>query len=456
MAAGELHSRWRLSLFVVGVVFLMVMWYGYSRWHSKSLSPYSLRSFSSSEKEVYIITGTYGGQMTRAIKNMLNQQCWAGTLKGSDVFIAEPFSVNSQLVHTPRIWNELSAEQLHTAARFSDYYNLTHYNLQSLKHRSAPLISWDDFLENAPRRAIAVRIPTHGCAGVKITSKCTFSRPFLKFMNGLSSMDFEIVERVCLACSTSSSSFTLDNFSDILFRNVSTTVSLLFDSWRNFGFTSSWIQIPDYCESTEKSESSDFLKSSYLISNHSQTYINRFVKKKPFLGIMLRIERFLTLAYSGRSNESVESCLNQTISTFDDIKLKMLNTGAFITVDIGNFGSGIMQKESAVSRLGNGYSIEALTKFVEASFSHIINKTMSLTDWETTFVTATGGIVERGYIAMLQRDIASHADCLILMGGGSFQEVAGFHYIANMNRRHKTPCIHTICVSENFKKLFQQ
>ena len=166
---------------------------------------------------------------------------------------------------------------------------------------------------------------------------------------------------------------------------------------------------------------------------------------------MLRIERFLTLAVSGRSNESVESCLKKTISIHDDIVDSMENTGTYVTVDIGKYGSGIMQKEGVVSQFGKG-SIESITTSVESIFHHLFDTPLTLEKWENTFVNATNGIVERGYIAMLQQNIASQADCLILMGGGSFQQVAGIQYLNNRGRR--SLCLHTVCVSKSFKKTF--
>ena len=400
--------------------------------------------------KVYIITRSYGGQMTRAIKNMLDQQCWAGTFRNHNVSVVEPFSTKSQLLHLPTMWNELKTGQLRTAAKFSDYYNLNYYNLQSVKHKSAMLISWDDFLANAPRRSIAVSIPTQKCNGVEVDLECVYSKSFQVFIDSLINRGFDVVKTLCFTCSTSLQSFQLNQLIDIISDGTNTTdISIFIDSWRNFAFTSSWIQIPDYCKFSELPETLNFLVPSPSVVNHSQYYMKRFIKSTHFIGIMLRIERFLTLV---NSDASIESCLNKTLSVFYNIRSPEI-VSAYITVDIGKYGSGVMQKEGPVSRFGKG-SIQYITKLVESVLQHLYNSTLKFEDWENTFVNATGGIVERGYVAMLQRNIASHSDCLILMGGGSFQQVAAFQYITNILKKQKNPCIHTVCASANFNKLF--
>ncbi len=400
----------------VGLIIGVTLFLKIEKWHVLPLLGSGAGSSSPEVKKMYILTQTYGGQMTRAIRNMMTQQCWAGLHEGVGMSITEPFSSNSQLVHTAQIWNDFEKGELHTAAKFGNYYDLVYYNKQSKMHRFSSLISWKDFLYNAPRVAVAVSIPTHSCSGGKSNEACTYSKPFRSFLDGLINMGFNVTKRVCLTCSVKP--YDLSDFINLLFGNYS-EISVLLNTWRNYAFTRTWIKIPYYCKRAENPKSSNFLVPSSSIISHSKNYLNNFVKHKHFVGIMLRIERFLTLAVSGRSNESIESCLNKTVLIHDGIAQSLENVGTYITVDIGKYGSGIMQKEGIVSRFGKG-SIGSITRSVESVFSHFYNATVTLEDWENTFVNATNGITERGYIAMLQQNIASQSDCLVLMGGGSY------------------------------------
>lgn len=402
---------------------------------------------SSQIEASYIVTQSYGGQMTRAIRNLMVQQCWAGFFQGR-VLITEPFSIESTLVHTPQIWNDLGKGQLHYAARFSDYYNLSFYNEKSVNRGSAQLVTWETFLNNAPRVAVVINIPTQSCNGV-VKSKCFYSKAYQTFIDALTDMGFDIVTRICLTCSAPY--YKLKDFTDLLISNSSNgPVSIFVNSWRNFGLIRTWMEIPDYCKLAENPESSSsFLTPSALVIHHSSRYINNFIQKKHFVGIMLRIERFLTMAASGRSNDGIQSCLSKIMEIFDEM-VSLRNVAAYVTVDIGKYGSGVMQKKGAVSRFGKG-SLGFITSVVELLFKHVYNATVTLENWEATFINATGGISERGYIAMIQRNIASQADCLILMGGGSFLQVAGFQYLSN-KKNTKSTCLHTVCVPTSFNK----
>lgn len=395
----------------------------------------------------YLITQSYGGQMTRAIRNMMVQQCWAGVLD-QDVLIAEPFSMESKLVHKPQIWSDLEKGQLHEAARFSDYYNLSYYNAHTIKHGSAQLITWENFLTHAPRVAVAVSIPTHSCRGVIVDSNCSFTKSYKSFVNGLMDIGFKVVKRICIICSDSHQHYKFNDFAKLF----SNGISVFMDSWRNYKFTNDWIEIPDHCKLAENPESSNSLVPSASVVRHSRYYMDHFIPKERFVGVMLRIERFLTIAASGRSKDSVQSCLIKTRSLFDEIRL-LKDLGVYVTLDIGKYGSGVMQNKEAVSRFRMG-SIKGITELVESLLTYMYNTTVTLEAWEELFVNATGGISERGYIAMVQRNIASQADCLILMGGGSFLQVAGFQYLMNMESKGGKPCLRTVCVLDSFSTLF--
>ena len=61
-----------------------------------------------------------------------------------------------------------------------------------------------------------------------------------------------------------------------------------------------------------------------------------------------------------------------------------------------------------------------------------------------TFTNATKRIENSGYIAALQRTLASQAECLVLAGGGNFQELAMRDYMRNHPNKRNW-CIHAVC-----------
>ena len=54
------------------------------------------------------------------------------------------------------------------------------------------------------------------------------------------------------------------------------------------------------------------------------------------------------------------------------------------------------------------------------------------------------GSTDRGYIAAIQRVLASRADCLVLVGGGDFQSMAVYDF---MNFHNSSKCVHLVCVT---------
>lgn len=405
-------------------------------------------------KEIYIITRSYGGQMTRAIRNLMGQQCWAADAFGQDVkvFIVEPFSTDSELVHTPKIWSELVEGHLHTASRFGNYYDLDHYNHLSVIDRSTELVPWEDFINRAPRKAISVTVPMYACLKrTRSKQDCFYSKTFNAFLDSLTEKGFDTIYSVCLDCSNIDLPF---KFKELLSKHLDETgsISLFINTWRNYAFTCSWLQLPNDCKLAEDpTKSSKRLIPSYSVRKHSRVYIEKYTQKGIGIAVMLRIERFLTLVLSDHSKISVQACLEEVLSIHDKIRSKK-KLGTFVTVDIGQYGSKKMQEDNQYFLRNTVNSIGNITAAVESVFKHIYNGSLTLSNWEKTFTESTGGITERGYIAMLQQSLASQSDCLILMGGGSFQQVAGYQYLSAHS--HQPLCIYTVCVSDNFKQLF--
>ena len=415
----------------------------------------------------YIITQTFGGQMTRAIKNMMLQQCWGTNLGYNHSYIVEPFSAQSNLYHSVSFWTNIKKGKLHDATRFSEYYDLRYYNLKSQMDNSIGLVSWENFLKNAPRHSVVLMVPQQRCKlysnkkdaiSMKLSSNCSFTKVFQDFVTGLKKYNFYVAKVICVHCSWLHSPLSLKELHNELYTgHNSSKVTVMINSWRNFYHTSSWLRVPEFCKLSEDPSSSTRLRPSQQIISHTQYYMKNIIRSKGVVAVMLRIERFLTQQVSGKTQRGLTSCINATLDIHDKIKKKTKDTGTFLTLDVSQFGSHVMQNSNAISKLTvNGeQSMESISTLAENTIKHIYNGKFTLKSWEHTFVEASGGITEMGYIAMLQRNIAIEADCLILMGGGSFQQVAAHQYI-NKHPNHSSQCLHTICVTKSFDKSFRE
>jgi hypothetical protein len=89
------------------------------------------------------------------------------------------------------------------------------------------------------------------------------------------------------------------------------------------------------------------------------------------------------------------------------------------------------------------------------TFKHALSGLVTDTEmWENSFAQATDGIVDNGYIAALQRTVASTADCIVLVGGGNFHNMVLQEYMDNHPYPSKQ-CIYNICVEEKHAKVYR-
>ena len=406
---------------------------------------------SSSTKTGYILTRSFGGQLTRAVKNLMMQQCWARDLSHSAA-ILEPFSQESQLLHSPQIWEAVKRKRAKNVARFGDYFDLRLYNNASLGDGGAPLVSWEEFLLRAPREAMVVVTPPASCSLiVNRHLQVNADKSLKELLFTLQRMNFKIVRIVSVNCYDR---YRGGKLRKMLLANLHNT-TIVFNTWRNYNVARTWLDVSPRCNISDKFPAGR-LKPSNMMRRHTRNYRQKILGgADKTIAIMLRVERFLILRSSQKTAETVDSCLEKTLSVYSDLKRKAgwSNSQPFLTLDIGRYGSGLMQSNETVLKMNE--SLEGVTGVVEGFLGQVYGgRWGSIEEWEDSFLEATEGFGERGYVAMLQREIAVNSDCLILMGGGSFQEVAANHYL----QTHPDPaqqCLHVVCAAKTLTKTLE-
>ena len=394
----------------------------------------------SSAETLFILTRSFGGQLTRAVKNLMMQQCWARDLSREAV-ILEPFSQDSQLLHSREIWRAFWKEKNGNVARFSDYFDLSLFNTASRADGGAPLIPWEEFWFRAPRNALVVATPSASCALIVNHHLQTKADKDLKeFLLMLQYMNFKVTRIVPVNCYDRGRSQKMRQ----LVLDHSHNSTIVFSTWRNYNVARSWLEVSRRCNISDKYPASR-LRPSAMMVRHTNNYRTGILRADKTIAVMLRVERFLTFKSAHHISETVDSCLAKTLAVYSDLKkaARWAASQPFLTLDIGRYGSGEMQSNESVVKMAG--SLEAVTESVTRFLVEVYGgRWRSLEEWEDSFLQATEGFGERGYVAMLQREIAVSSDCLVLMGGGSFQEVAATHYLhAHPDPAHQ--CLHLVC-----------
>ena len=80
---------------------------------------------------------------------------------------------------------------------------------------------------------------------------------------------------------------------------------------------------------------------------------------------------------------------------------------------------------------------------------------MTFKEWEDSFLQVTGNITDGGYIAALQRTIGSQADCLILVGGGTFRLGAISEYV-HSHLKVSDHCYKFLAMAAGYRSLYKQ
>ena len=98
-----------------------------------------------------------------------------------------------------------------------------------------------------------------------------------------------------------------------------------------------------------------------------------------------------------------------------------------MTVDIGTYGD-----PKALSFISRDIAAQIINKMINITYHNSWHKA----EWEDSFVKATDGISDSGYIASVQKEIVSHATTVIIAGGGSFQSSMLLQHKSETTQKH--------------------
>ena len=356
-------------------------------------------------------------------------QCWAGQ---SDLSI----SIVEPVIRIRRILSFTANRKSNDSMALSNYFDIEHFNAVSKEMGYAELTPLDEFDKKGSKNVAYIDTKPHTEKILWTTGESTPScmrrasagrnRP----LHSLIDAGYCIV-RVIIANWKTLTDYKLQ---ELLGEWNNGNVTLVFSMWRGYWHTNTSKCVNIDGTSTIKNQ----FRPSHRLLQDAKRYEDLYTGLNPtVVAIMIRLEHAVLLT-SRNHKYNINTCLDNLVKTYEE--LKSSNAGIpIITADIGKYGSGswnkIVKDEAWMS------SLKAQTlNTIQVLFNH----KMSFERWERSFVEAAGGVTNRGYIAALQRVIASRADCLVLMGGGSFQDLALQDYIHFHKDRDKW-CIHLIC-----------
>lgn len=409
-----------------------------------------LAGYQGKERIFVAILRLYGQQGSGA-HSLSSFQCFLSSLNQDFVIIE------------PNIEESIIGSQYNSSLMFSSVFDLEHFNMKSKKNGLAEMVHWNEFTEVAPRYAVYVQV------------KGGRQTPALRVVWQAEMTGKEV------SCFTDHVSLDDDNYGQQLakaksvhykFKNCIVRVVELQvtsrNAWRNAFLDVQSVQNSIFGELQPtdtivmfnvwfypevvpvhkpangldcllRHTMSQFRPSKQLIRD-AEYYEKRFLGGQNRLAVMIRVERLVGTYFREKNIQPAKQLdtLKECFHQVQTLKQTTLNvTKLLVTIDvIGQFKSRTAHPEEPEGKY---------FELSEQSLLSLYDNQWTVKEWDESFIQAAGSLSDPSYVAALQRTLASRADCLILVGGGSFQILAVRDYLT-LHGKVESRCLHMVCV----------
>ncbi|XP_065900724.1 uncharacterized protein [Dysidea avara] len=398
-------------------------------------------------------------EQTNGARNIWQLEMWAKQVNMTAV--AEPFAVNS-------MFGVMGAIPSFTSLRFGDYFDKGKWNKMVNKYSGCPLVEWEEFVSTAPRQAIVLytllrtKKPgqepepglnvSYGEDDVKKYKPGKYEQITNSDMLWIK-RNFNITRIVTFVHNAAiSNPLTLEEYNSYVFGDLNPSqVTLICVNWIGIGVTKFRIQIRSAPASFLKSIKVEFklqvnssgvspvVSPSPKIMKAYQAYISQYFGNRKYIAAVFRTFTVMYYHHAQFPQQSkyLLECSKKLKHELNKVRNKW---EIFLAYDLGVFGSGVYSyfnssHEKQVIRLQNQI------------LSDVYSGSPQRKQRDARLIKAAGGITDRGFIALLEKTIATHADCIVLLGvTSSFVQSSANMYMS----LHKiNPCVVSIC-SEKF------
>ena len=409
----------------------------------------------------YVLVMRYSGQQGAGVAALVALQRWVRDVR-LPMLIVEPFIQNSVL------------GAYRESLKFSDVFDLESFNRASRSEGMPEVVPWDAYVSRAPPNAVLVRIrgvPRPGplpplevvWAAQPGSTECWHGRGGhnnIKINNRSLCYVRTVLASFMFASKETISSAEVCN--TLLSGVEPTTVTVVFELWRGpWEVDDPLLPPPASCTYASKGLNLEYngsvtltpkLHDSPKLLRDIENYQQQFLRQSAglsYVAVMLRAEHAFLMVNQVKNSIKhfnmliqLHNCLNEVVKKTTVVKTELRTQNVFVTADIGLYGSSSWQKTMSPDYTSNG-EVGKVEEQVKHTVEGLYNRQWTFEQWENSFSQATGGMEDKGYIAAVQKGIASQAACLILLGGGSFQILALKSYVERVEPHRR--CVHFVC-----------
>ena len=366
----------------------------------------------------YILALDFWDQQISGLRNLLSLQCWAAHL-GQNVKVIEPFVIGSKFGALP-----LDGSRQRTPLTFGGLYNKSIWNTETPKYSKAKLAGladWNTFVSSAQQSVVLVTMYYSDLP----SSDCSLSVLNKRTHEFILTFDMEVVHEVCINLKEVGL-VTTAKFDALVFGNLNisdTDLTVIISQWRGILNKDGWrvCLLDSPCaQGLGFSHFALHLQPNKNVINDANTFIQLYYPSRLFVGVMIRIEKVITSSGKGVSTgvlDIVKKCYVKILHEWSNlVKVTKINS-TFLSMDYDMYGSSVFSLHS-FERLRANLSAEA-----EKVTHTVLGRNMTVEKWDNILDTVAS-VDNPAYIALIQTTVAMKSRCIILAGGGLFQEHA--------------------------------
>lgn len=353
----------------------------------------------------------YSDQLTAGGANLFCLQCLASAMDHR-LEVVEPFIVHSTFGVPLEISNPaVESSLINSAVRLRDVFDLEKWVSYSKEKHFAPLASWERFLDVAPRSVVLVQHAWGECSLTHLEEECS---PLFQVIK------FNVIRKVCLYFK-STGVLNVGQYKRKIYGTLDpANVTVIFNKWMGIGpyiekFTVSIRGSP--CARAYELFYQHVTPSNRL-ENDAASYVSRYLSKGQgnlYIAVMVRTEMVITKAQnSDNLPRLISQCVDNVVQKWMYMKKYSGLNATFVALDYGRYGSKGFYIHTVMNQTQLKGKLQHMLWSLEQG---------DLQEWEQRFGEVTSS-QNPGYVATLQKTIASKARCLITAGGGTFQSHA--------------------------------
>ena len=411
----------------------------------------------------FVLVLHYTGQQGAAVRAVNSVQKWIKDV-GLSMMIVEPFMQDSRMGVCQKKKREKQG------VKFSDVFDMDSFNAVSRSEGFPEMVAWSEYITNAPREAVFINFvsidgddnsqpPTIQLTNSNGSNKCTVRTITAPDNTSISLCHVREATAYWKFGDTHILSHE-DIYGTILKDLDLANFTIIFSNWRG-----PW-HLATHSQAAHNDDSStdvDYkFQDSPKLRHYMETYQNEFLtapgeRESRYVAVMIRAEHTVRQLMWNKLKGSkmlakIKECLYELQNETNEAMRAVGARNLLVTSDVGYYGSGTWYQ---TVKVGNVTDIQDIVKRgVERLYEG--REGWSFEQWEQSFIAILGGVTDRGYVAALQRVLAtsSKAACLVLMGGGRFQQLSLEHYLHHTRHQPHTRCTHLLCMEKQYAKLF--